>query len=109
MNGRHVVGPYYAGQVARSVYIPHPSGTTVVVEIHDLPGDTEPVDPVAVVPNTRPDILWNAVPGAVRYRIYHCAPARKPTANLVMSCGLMKPNKQAITSRGTLTLILTIT
>mgnify|MGYP006297037157 CR=1 FL=1 len=70
-NGRHVVGPFYAGQASRSVYIPHPSGTTVAVEIHDLPGDTEPVDPVAVMPNTRPDILWNAVPEAERYRIYH--------------------------------------
>ncbi len=71
VNGKHVVGPFYAGEVSRSVRIPHPAGGTVAVEIHDVPSDSESVDPVAVVPNTRPDLIWNAVEGAVRYRIYH--------------------------------------
>ena len=73
VDGKHLVGPLYAGQVSRSVKIPHPAGETVLVEIHDLPGDSEPVAPVAEAPNTRPGLVWNSVAGAVRYRIYHRA------------------------------------
>ena len=29
------------------------------------------MDPVAVQPNTRPELSWNPVTGAVRYRVYH--------------------------------------
>ena len=71
VNGKHVAGPFYAGQVQRSVRIPHPAGKAIALEIHDFPDDTEPVAPAVEAPNTRPDLLWNSVAGAVRYRIYH--------------------------------------
>lgn len=71
VNGVRVVGPLYAGEIARSVRIPHPTNGTVAVEIHDVASEAEPVDPVAVRPNTQPELSWNPVTEAVRYRVYH--------------------------------------
>lgn len=53
--------------------IPFGLADVICLEIHDFPDDTVVPDAIEIRPNTRPLIAWNAVPGAVRYRIYHSA------------------------------------
>jgi len=71
INGEHSRGPVYAGTAERVVKIPFALADVVSLEIHDFPDDAVIPDPVEVKPNTRPLIHWNAVPDAVRYRVYH--------------------------------------
>lgn len=51
--------------------VPLPVGKTKAIEIHDFEDETTVPDAVEVQPNTTPQVLWNAVADAVRYRVYH--------------------------------------
>jgi len=73
INGRHALGPIFADAAERVVKIPFAESAVVKIEIHDLSDASVPAESVYVLPNTRPLLKWNAVTGAVRYRIYHRA------------------------------------
>jgi len=71
VNGEHLRGPVYSDQAERVVRIPLGLSDVAAIEIHDFPDDMVVPDPVEMKPNTRPMLHWNAVPDAVRYRVYH--------------------------------------
>lgn len=73
INGEHVLGPIFADAAERVVKIPFAESDVVKIEIHDLPDASVAAKSVHVLPNTRPTLTWNAVPDAVRYRIYRRA------------------------------------
>jgi hypothetical protein len=71
VNGRLLVGPYYAETVERSVVFDQEGDEGVVIEIHDFPGDDRAAEPVTILPGDRPRLIWNPVEGAEEYRVYH--------------------------------------
>jgi len=70
VNGLFSMGPFMAETKDRAIRIKFPVGTTAVIEVHDFPDETVPQS-INEPPLTRPTILWNSVPTAVMYRIYH--------------------------------------
>ncbi len=71
INGRFYLGPFMAGTKKRSMAIPFSATRTQVVEIHDFFGTETMPEAVEIAPLVRPGIAWNAVPEAVKYRLYH--------------------------------------
>ncbi len=71
IDGAHVLGPFCPGAAERMVKVPLAAGSMAAVEVHDFPDDSVRPEPIHVAPNTRPNLAWNAVPDAARYRIYH--------------------------------------
>jgi len=71
VNGEHLRGPLYFSGAERVTRIPLGLADVVKLEIHDFPDTTVTPEAVEIEPNTRPQLAWNAVPDAVRYRVYH--------------------------------------
>ena len=75
VNGRLEAETFAPGQAERCIDVPLAPGSLAVIEVHDFDSGDLPEAPAAVtIPPTaytRPMIRFAAVPGAVRYRLYH--------------------------------------
>ena len=70
VGGRIACGPIKSETALRTAIIKFGSSEIKTVEVHDLPERIIP-RAIAVMPNTRPLLIWNAVENAVKYKIYH--------------------------------------
>jgi hypothetical protein len=73
VDGRFAAGPIEgdAAQPERSFLLRWPSTETRQLEIHELPTIDLVPSPITIEPSTQPQISWNALATAERYRIYH--------------------------------------
>lgn len=76
-NGEWEAGPIVPGLVEfapqREVDVRFDVNASVALEIHDKPDNLQVVQAVEAKPNVRPVLIWNGVPEAVLYRIFHRA------------------------------------
>lgn len=75
-NGRVVADAFAPGTAHRSIDVPLTESGSAVLEVHDFaPGDQPDDAPESVMvapePYAFPRIVFAAVPGAARYRLYH--------------------------------------
>ena len=70
VDGAKLYGPLFLETTERSVPVALPAGACRAIEVHDLPAGGIAA-PVFETPTTRPEIQWNPLPGAERYRLYH--------------------------------------
>ena len=70
INGQCVYGPIKTEEAFRTAIVQLGSGDIKALEIHDVPEDVNP-DPIGVVPNTAPKLVFNSVTGSVKYKIYY--------------------------------------
>jgi hypothetical protein len=73
VDGKFVAGPQVddPAQPERSIAIRWTSGETHALEIQELPTADLVPTPITIEPNTTPEISWNALATAERYRLYH--------------------------------------
>ena len=89
VNGTHFLGPMFFDTAERSVRIPFRPDEVMKVEIHDFDDDRVTAEPIEVKPNTRPLLIWNAVPEAKRFRTYH-RPAGQITETVIYDRPVME-------------------
>ena len=70
LGGRIAYGPVKSESAFRTAIIKLGSSDIKAVEVHDLPAGVIQ-KAIAVMPNTRPKLIWNAVENAIKYKIYH--------------------------------------
>lgn len=70
LGGKVAYGPIRSETAFRTAIIKLGSSDIKAVEVHDLPEEIIP-KAIAVMPNTRPQLICNAVENAIKYKIYH--------------------------------------
>lgn len=69
VDGSPVASAYITSETDRAIVVPWKAGETHYAEVHELDVGVD-CKSVAPAPNFRPDISWNNLAEAVRYRIY---------------------------------------
>ncbi|MBT4816247.1 MAG: hypothetical protein HON70_11140 [Lentisphaerae bacterium] len=70
VNGVKLYGPLLLDTLERSVPVPLRADECLAVEVHDVSPEGI-ATPVFETLTTTPEIQWNPLPGAQRYRLYH--------------------------------------
>ena len=70
-DGEFQAGPFVPGSSSRTMEFSGLVSRAMALEFHDKADNTEVVEPVEIKPALRPILVWNSVPNAVTYRIFH--------------------------------------
>ena len=70
LGGKMAYSPLRSEEAFRTAIVQLGGGDIKSLEVHDLPDGIVP-DAIAVEPNTRPQLIWNAVKNAYKYKIYY--------------------------------------